>query len=550
MMQGSEVNIAHLKVSSEARQAEEARTQQRQRNLMVLILGHLETFGYTDSLEKLQTESNISLRKVHPADNVDLINILQEYENYYGIKFGKAPRLTRKATADEASGMKTRRRPAGSLSGSSGNLSATRVTDGSGEVLESVALNRLSGAARSRVGRSTEDLQAKKPKRQPPSSSAESKEPKEEEDKFPSIRGTKVTEKQASAGAPASTPIPPSSAEDTLYDARLLKPMPDYGNLEFRELAAIISRDIFVTNPNVRWADIAGLSRSKRLVKEAVVYPLKFPTLFSGILSPWKGLLLYGPPGTGKTMIAKAVATECNTTFFNISASSIVSKWRGDSEKLVRVLFELARYHAPSTIFLDELESIMSHRTSDGAEHEGSRRMKTELLIQLDGLSKTTDHVFLLAASNMPWDLDMAMLRRLEKRILIDVPDEPARKAMFVSHLPFSTNAEDGRSTDGSVLPVAKLHYDKLASLTEGYSGSDIKLVCKEAAMRPVRKFFDLLDEDADLSVDSPITNDAQLQRDPVTQADVEAAIVSTRPSSNLALGDKYREWQSDFGSA
>jgi katanin p60 ATPase-containing subunit A1 len=154
-------------------------------------------------------------------------------------------------------------------------------------------------------------------------------------------------------------------------------------------------------NPNVKWDDIIGLESSKRTIKEAVVYPIKYPLLFTGILSPWKGLLLYGPPGTGKTLLAKAVATECETTFFNISASSIVSKWRGDSEKLVRVLFEMARFYAPSTIFIDELESIMSIRSSAGSEHEGSRRMKTELLVQMDGLAKSDDLVFLLGTNNV-----------------------------------------------------------------------------------------------------------------------------------------------------
>ncbi|KAJ3116890.1 Katanin p60 ATPase-containing subunit A-like 2, partial [Nowakowskiella sp. JEL0407] len=338
---------------------------------------------------------------------------------------------------------------------------------------------------------------------------------------------------------------------DDFSFAKLLKPFPDYVNSEYRELASIITRDIYVKNPDVRWADIAGLHAPKRLMKEAVVYPMKYPQLFKGILSPWKGVLLYGPPGTGKTMLAKAVATECKTTFFNISASSIVSKWRGDSEKLVRVLFDLARHHAPSTIFLDELESIMSHRSSDGGEHEGSRRMKTELLIQLDGLAKTTDHVFLLAASNMPWDLDIAMLRRLEKRILIDLPDLEARLEMFRENLQPSIDN----------IPISPdIDYHELAKLTDGYSGSDIKLICKEAAMKPLRALFDAIEAAETPDSNSPYFDPVQLklekefdvmtlERQPVSMGDIMSAIESTKPSCDKSISKKYIQWQEEHGS-
>ncbi|PKI74369.1 hypothetical protein CRG98_005249 [Punica granatum] len=297
-----------------------------------------------------------------------------------------------------------------------------------------------------------------------------------------------------------------------------------------RTLAESLCRDIVRGSPDVKWESIKGLENAKRLLKEAVVMPIKYPKYFTGLLSPWKGILLFGPPGTGKTMLAKAVATECKTTFFNISASSVVSKWRGDSEKLVKVLFDLARHHAPSTIFLDEIDAIISHRGDGRSEHEASRRLKTELLIQMDGLARTDELVFVLAATNLPWELDAAMLRRLEKRILVPLPEPEARRAMFEELLPPVPGEE-------------MLSYDLLVDRTEGYSGSDIRLLCKEAAMQPVRRLMGQLEDIQDL-----VPEDELPKVGPIRHEDVEIALKNTRPSAHLHA-HRYDKFNADYGS-
>ncbi|KAL7548711.1 hypothetical protein ACHAWF_011980 [Thalassiosira exigua] len=277
------------------------------------------------------------------------------------------------------------------------------------------------------------------------------------------------------------------------------------------------------------------------MLKEAIILPRKYPQLFTGLRSPWKSALLYGMPGTGKTLLAKAVATESNTTFFNISASSIVSKFRGDSEKLIRMLFGLARHYSPSTIFIDEVDSIMSHRgngssASEGSEHEGSRRMKTELLVQMDGLLANNGDVFVLAASNLPWDLDPAFLRRMEKRILIPLPTRECRKDMIRCHL----SELSPSFCKGELL-------EKAACLVGGYSGSDIKALCKEAAMRPLRRVL----QHAEVSDSSSDHENLSLlmRKNPITAQDFHGAIAAVNHSTSAELRDRHEKWEGSHGS-
>ena len=540
-----ELSYLQLKTANEARQSDEQKTEFRKKEILVLILGYLSDEGYLDTVNALETESGLNLEKYSVCDNIDLPTVLQEYQSYYNVKFNRYPKIIKKlATNPDKS--KLNRPLKGSLKNRVNSCSLPNINTSKHET-ETSPTRPLSDGKR-KVSSKTKVVKAKSLTtiNQDDLSlagnalSANQSTSKETIQTVQNIHGKNIIVDVKAMLSNAIKGNNLTSSNDS--SEKLLKPLAGFAGLtgEWRELAAVVSRDIYLDNPDVYWQDIVGLENAKRLVKEAVVYPIKYPQLFTGILSPWKGLLLYGPPGTGKTLLAKAVATECNTTFFNISASTIVSKWRGDSEKLVRVLFELARFHAPSTIFLDELESLMSQRgAGSSGDHEGSRRMKTELLIQMDGLAKSNDLVFLLAASNLPWELDHAMLRRLEKRILVNLPSEEARKQMVRNHLPPTINS----STNGLDIKT-EIDYDLFAKKLEGYSGSDIKLLCKEAAMRPLRKVFDVLENVGDERTSSL----PEIQLNPVTNDDLLAALSTTKPSARQ-LQDKYAEWQKEYES-
>ncbi|XP_018606863.1 katanin p60 ATPase-containing subunit A-like 2 [Scleropages formosus] len=528
-----ELSYQAMKTANQAREADELRNETRRRNLLILIFHYLKEEGYMDAAGVLEQETSFGLHRFEACDNIDLETILMEYESYYFIRFQKYPKLTKKVpeTCESRQARSSGKKRTSSASHTLPRISSTHCPSSRLKKAESKTVAKDGSKTASENGQSS-----------PPEMTEFGL------NVLPIIRsgaGEAAQVKRAQLldyRTLIHDAVRGVSSELTCHSDptdRLLKPISAFCgmNAETRELAAIISKDIYLHNPNVRWDDIIGLEAAKRLVKEAVVYPIKYPQLFTGILSPWKGLLLYGPPGTGKTMLAKAVATECHTTFFNISASSIVSKWRGDSEKLVRVLFELARYHAPSTIFLDELESVMSQRgTGPGGEHEGSRRMKTELLVQMDGLVHSDDLVFVLAASNLPWELDYGMLRRLDKRILVGLPSCSARQAMIAHWLPPLSN------TEGVELRT-ELDYGMLAQETEGYSGSDIKLVCKEAAMRPVRKIFDALEDHEGGNSKMPV-----IQLETVTTDDFLEVIAHTKPSARN-LTDKYMAWEKEYES-
>ncbi|CAH1981300.1 unnamed protein product [Acanthoscelides obtectus] len=291
---------------------------------------------------------------------------------------------------------------------------------------------------------------------------------------------------------------------------------------EWKEMAEVMMKEFINNNTKTSWGDCIGLSSTAEKLKEAITYPLIYPDLFSDTRT-WRGILLFGPPGTGKTLLAKALASE-GCTFINVTSSTFISKWRGESEKMVKVLFDLAKKHAPTTIFIDEVDALMSTVN----QHEASRRFKSELLTQIDGIQGSTDHVFVLGSTNVPWNLDTAMLRRFEKRIYVPLPDDIARVQLLKLYINGPNSLEDKE-------------WFKLGGMIENFSGSDIKCLSIEVKMRVIREKIK--------EIDAKGTNRAGHNLRKVTLKDVEDSLAKIRPCVTCVDVKRFEEWNEKFGS-
>ena len=289
------------------------------------------------------------------------------------------------------------------------------------------------------------------------------------------------------------------------------------------KLLATVCREIMDAATNITWDDIAGLKNAKATLEEVIIWPMLRPDLFSGLRGPPKGILLFGPPGTGKTLLAKAVASQTGCTFFNISASSLMSKWIGDGEKMVRCLFAIASVRQPAVVFIDEIDSLLSARTE--GEQDACRRIKTEFLVQLDGAgTDSTDRVLVIGATNRPEELDEAARRRLERRLYVALPDASSRQRIIQHLLRKEPNALSEEDMQAIVERTAK------------YSGADMKALCREAAMRPLRECR---------SLKSVAAADVRA----IMREDFEKAVQTIRPTVSDTEIQRYADWNAMYGS-
>eukprot|EP00245_Coleochaete_scutata_P007201 TRINITY_DN22327_c0_g1_i1.p1 TRINITY_DN22327_c0_g1~~TRINITY_DN22327_c0_g1_i1.p1 ORF type:complete len:454 (-),score=123.24 TRINITY_DN22327_c0_g1_i1:903-2264(-) len=316
-----------------------------------------------------------------------------------------------------------------------------------------------------------------------------------------------------------------------------------------KEIAKRLGRSSINTNPyedviacdvinpdniSVTFESIGGLEEVKDALYELVILPLKRPELFTRgkLLRPQKGVLLYGPPGTGKTMMAKAIAKESGASFINVKTSNLMSKWFGDAQKLVTAVFTLAYKIQPAIIFIDEVDSFLGQRK--GTEHEAVTNMKTEFMSLWDGFTTDeTANVMVLCATNRPWDIDEAILRRLPRSFEIPLPSKQQRASILKVIL----RGEDIEKN---------IDHERIAALCDGYSGSDMQELCKQAAYLPIR---DLLEEEKSEGREREYGVKKNETKKPraLRQTDLEIVATNSRLSKELAMDFGRRRTASEL---
>ena len=306
--------------------------------------------------------------------------------------------------------------------------------------------------------------------------------------------------------------------EDKEIPEEILKSL-KVGQEDFDEALKVVRpsamREVLVETPNIKWEDVGGLEKVKQELKEAVEWPLKFPDSFKKMgIRPPRGLLLYGPPGTGKTLLAKAVAKESEANFIHIKGPSLLSMWVGESEKGVRKIFERARQVAPCIIFFDEIDSLAGKRGMEASGNKVSEHVLNQILSEMDGIEDNND-IVIIGATNRPDMLDPAILRpgRFDRILLVGPTDKKGRLEIFKIHT--------------KNMPLAKdVDITELAEKTEGYVGSDIEGLCREAAMLALRK---------------------DIKADKVNLANFEDAMGKVKPSVTKSDIERYKKVEENY---
>ena len=293
-------------------------------------------------------------------------------------------------------------------------------------------------------------------------------------------------------------------------------------------MVEVIESEILDNTPKLAWSDIAGLEAPKTKIIEMIVWPFSNPEIFTGIRAPPRGLLLFGPPGTGKTMIGKAIASDTNFTFFSISASSLTSKWVGEGEKMVKTLFLLAAAYQPAVVFIDEVDSLLCSRSEN--ENEASRRIKTEFLCQMEGAStNSSERLLFIGATNRPQELDDAALRRFVKKLYIPLPNSTGRREFLKSIIKKEVDL-------GNKYELSETEIEEIVGKTKGYSGADLRNLCAEAALNPLRGGVDI----------SRLTKETLR---PTNLKDFIEALSQVKPTVSQKDLKQYLDWNRSYGT-